>query len=131
MSVAKKQGIVYVVDGDESTQKALVRLLGLANLKVEPFSSADEFLKSPKQKGNSCILMDIPMPDPTGSDLQEKLAAHNIRISIIVISANDEGAVREEARKLGAVSFFRKPVDDQALLDAIWWAVRTAEKNQS
>jgi FixJ family two-component response regulator len=115
--------MVYVVDGDESTRKALAGLLGSANLDVEAFSSADEFLKSPRQKGNSCILIDIRMPGPAGSDLQQKLAADDIRIPIIVISASDEGAVREEARKLGAVSFFRKPVDDQALLDAIWWAI--------
>jgi FixJ family two-component response regulator len=63
------------------------------------------------------------MPGPAGSDLQQKLAADDIRIPIIVISASDEEALREEARKLGAVSFFRKPVDDQALLDAIWWAI--------
>jgi FixJ family two-component response regulator len=27
------------------------------------------------------------------------------------------------ARKLGAAGYFRKPVDDQALLDAIEWAL--------
>jgi FixJ family two-component response regulator len=42
---------------------------------------------------------------------------------VIVISASDEARVREQARELGAVAFFRKPIDDQALLDAITWAI--------
>jgi FixJ family two-component response regulator len=40
-----------------------------------------------------------------------------------VISASDDAQTRENARKLGAAAFFRKPIDDQALLDAIWWAI--------
>jgi FixJ family two-component response regulator len=130
MSAAKKQGIVYLVDDDESTRKALVKLLGSVNLNVETFSSADEFLNSPKQKGNSCILIDIRMLGSNGFDLRQKLAAADLRIPIITISASDEGTVREEARKVGAVSFFRKPVDDQALLDAIWWAIAGSRKNR-
>ena len=123
MSVAKKQGIVYVVDDDESVRRTLVGLSGLADLHVETFSSAYEFLNSPKQMENSCIFIDIRMPGSTSFDLQQKLTAFDMRIPVIVISASDDAQIRERARKLGAVSFFRKPVDDQALLDAIWWAL--------
>ncbi len=50
-------------------------------------------------------------------------AEQGIRIPVIVISASDDAQVREQARELGAVTFFRKPIDDQALLDAISWAI--------
>jgi hypothetical protein len=30
--------------------------------------------------------------------------------------------------ELAAISFFRKPIDDQALLDAIWWAISEGRK---
>ena len=50
-------------------------------------------------------------------------AEQGIRIPVIVISASDDAQVREQARELGAVAFFRKPIDDQALLDAISWAI--------
>ena len=45
---------------------------------------------------------------------------------VIVISASDDAQTRENARKLGAAAFFRKPIDDQALLDAILWAISGA-----
>jgi len=50
-------------------------------------------------------------------------AEQGIRIPVIVISASDDAQVREQARELGVVAFFRKPIDDQALLDAISWAI--------
>jgi two-component system response regulator FixJ len=129
MIMAKKQSTVYVIDDDESVRTALARLLRSANFNAETFSSADEFLKNPKQKQDACILVDIRMPGSTGFDLQRQLVSTRVQLPVIVISASDETAIREHARQLGAVSFFRKPVDDQALLDAILWATSGREKS--
>jgi len=129
--MAKKVSVVYVIDDDESVRSGLVGLLRSADLHVETFSSADEFLNSPKQKQNACILIHIRMPGSTGFDLQQKLAASDMRIPVIVISASGDAQIRERARELGAVSFFRKPVDDQALLDAIWWAISGTKRDQT
>ena len=129
--MAKKVSVVYVIDDDESVRRALERLLRSADLHAETFSSADEFLNSPKQKKNACILIDIRIPGSTGFDLQQKLTAFDLRIPVIVISASDDAQIRERARELGAVSFFRKPVDDQALLDAIWWTISGTKRDQT
>jgi FixJ family two-component response regulator len=122
MPESKRRGMVYVIDDDESVRKALRRLLRSADLEVETFSSAEEFLSNSKRGQNACIVMDIRMPSLTGFDLQNRLLSEGVRIPVIVISASDDVQTREHARELGAVNFFRKPVDDQALLDAIWWA---------
>ncbi len=45
---------------------------------------------------------------------------------VIAISASDDSQTRELAKRLGAAAFFRKPIDGQALLDAIWWAISEA-----
>ena len=129
--MGRKPNMVYVIDDDESVRRAFARLFRSVGLDAETFSCAEEFLNSPKQKKNSCILIDIRMPGSSGFDLQQKLAASDIQIPVIVISASDDSQIRERARELGAVYFFRKPVDDQALLDAIWWAISGAKKNQS
>ncbi len=129
--MAKKQSTVYVIDDDASVRTALARLLRSANFNAETFSSADEFLKNPKQKQDACILVDIRMPGSTGFDLQRQLVSTRVQLPVIVISASDETLIREYARQLGAVSFFRKPVDDQALLDAILWAIAGARRDTS
>ena len=126
--MAKKRSLTYVIDDDASVRKAFGRLLRSANLDAEMFSSAEEFLSSPRQKENACIIIDIRMPGLTGFDLLERLASEGIRVPVIAISAHDDEETREHARELGAVSFYRKPIDDQALLDAVWWAIARGGK---
>jgi FixJ family two-component response regulator len=128
--MAKDQSMIYVIEDDASVRKAFGRLLRSANLEAETFSSAEEFLSSPRQEENACVIIDIRMPGLTGLDLLERLASERTRIPVIAISAQDDEETREQARELGAVSFYRKPVDDQALLDAIWWAMAKGGKKR-
>ena len=126
--MTQEQAKIYVIDDDESVRKAFKRLLRSVNLDVEIFSSAEDFLKTQKSEKNSCIIIDFRMPGLTGFDLQRRLKDQGVRIPVIVISASDNAQVREQARELGAVAFFRKPIDDQALLDAIDWAIAGGKK---
>lgn len=129
--MAVKESMVYVIDDDESIRKSFSRLFRSANLKVETFSCPDEFLNCPIQTKDACILLDIRMPGTTGFELQQKLSDARISLPVIVVSASDDEQVRETARKLGAMSFFHKPVDDQALLDAILWVIAVASKRKN
>jgi FixJ family two-component response regulator len=130
-SMPHKTSTIFVIDDDQSVRKSFERLLRSAKLDAKTFSCAEEFLNNLRKNETGCIIMDLRMPGLTGFDLQKEIASRGIQMPVIVISASDDAQIRERARELGAVAFFRKPVDDQALLDAIWWAVRTAEKNQS
>jgi len=115
--------IVYIVDDDDSVRKSLTRLMRSAGLGSRDFGSAEQFLVevSPQQKG--CILLDITMPHVTGLQLQAKLKTLKIDMPVIAVSAHDDAETRNMARELGAKFFLRKPVDDQALLDAIQWVL--------
>ena len=63
------------------------------------------------------------MPGLTGLQLQSELKKRKIRLPIIAVSARDDADTSSRARQLGARFFLRKPVDDQALLDAIHWVL--------
>jgi FixJ family two-component response regulator len=129
--MATNQSTVYVIDDDASVRKSFARLLRSANLDVEAFASPEEFLASPIQTVRACILVDLRMRGATGFDLQKRILELDISLPVIVISASDDEQVRETARRLGAVSFFRKPVDDQALLDAVLWAISVARNGKN
>jgi FixJ family two-component response regulator len=122
--------MVYLIEDDESVRKALQRLLRSAGLDVRAFAGAEEFMQSGDLSQGACIVVDIQMPGLTGFDLQEGLLSKKIRVPTIVISAMDDAEIRERARKLGATAFFRKPVDGQALIDSIHWAMGVPQ-NQS
>jgi FixJ family two-component response regulator len=125
-----RQSIIYVIDDDESIRKSFARLFRSADLNVQTFPTADEFLMSQIQSRNACIILDIRMPGVTGFDLQQKLADIGSSLPVIIISASDDSQVRDTARRLGAISFFRKPVDDQAILDAVLWAISFTAKEK-
>lgn len=118
-----KAQTVYVIDDDESVRKALGRLLRAAEFRVDIFASGREFLSRVDGIEPGCLIVDIHMLEETGHDVQVRLAERRIDIPVIAISAHDDNEIRERARQLGAASFFRKPVDGQALIDAIRWAL--------
>jgi CheY-like chemotaxis protein len=67
--------------------------------------------------------MDITMPRMSGLEFGAKLKEKGIALPVIAVSARDDDETRHLARDLGVRFFLRKPVDDQALLDAISWVV--------
>ena len=119
---AKAAQAVYIVDSDESVRRAMKRLLHSAGLHVQSFASAGEFLRAECSYENACLIADVKVLEADGLELQAKLAESGCRIPVIFVTAYDNRLAREEARKMGAVAYFLKPVDDQALLDAIEWA---------
>jgi len=111
--------LIAVVDDEESIRRALTRVLRSAGLAVETFPSGVEFLESIKRQQPDCLVLDLHMPRLSGFEVQTELAQRGTRIPVIVITADDSAEVREEAMAGGPVAFFRKPVESEALLEAI------------
>jgi FixJ family two-component response regulator len=126
--MAKKEILVYVIEDDESVRRAFGILMQSAGFHVQVFSSADEFLEGETLNDDSCIILDMRMPGVSGLDLLRKLASRQSKSHVIVVSAYDDAQTREIAAELGAIAFFRKPVDDQALIDTILWAMAEKKK---
>ena len=114
---------IYIVDDEDSVRKALCRLMRSAGLSSEAFASGELFLGQLPEGAQGCVVMDIRMPGLTGHDVQARLRKRGQLIPVIALSAQDDEDSRRCARELGAVAFFRKPVDDQALLDSIYWLI--------
>jgi FixJ family two-component response regulator len=128
--MGEKKKWIYVIDDDGSVRRAFQMLFQSADFNVQTFCYAEEFLESASLRDDSCIILDMRMPGMTGPDLQKELVSRKIRIPVIVVSAYDDAAARDLARELGAVAFFRKPVDDQALIDAILWVLEEKGKDK-
>jgi len=119
--ISKK--IVYIIDDDRSIRESLSLLLQSADLDVEVFDLAEEFLQCKPRHKNSCLISDIKMKGIGGFDFQKELVIRGIKIPMIFLTATDSEESRKRAKKSGAVGFLSKPVDDQALLDTIHWAL--------
>jgi len=112
---------VFIVDDDESVRTGLSRLMRASGIRARAFATPEAFLNEVDPTSQGCVLLDITMPNLTGLQVQERLVEKGIHLPVIAVSARDSDEVREMARALGASFFLHKPVDDQALLDAIAW----------
>ena len=122
--MTSSDGIVFVVDDDESVRTALKRLLKSAGHKVITFSCAEEFFDHDHRFDVSgCLVLDIRMPGLSGLELKDQMAAAGINIPIIFITGHGNVPASVRAMKAGAVDFLEKPFDDLVLLDAIHRAI--------
>jgi len=121
---------VYIVDDDPYVLRGLVRVIRSADLNAVSFATADDFLQSGSETGNSCLVVDAKMPVIGGMDMLTRLRKEGVRIPAIVVSAHDDPKTRKEAEDAGAVAYFRKPVDSEALLDAITWALGSGKEKK-
>jgi FixJ family two-component response regulator len=114
---------VYLIDDDDSIRNAIEMLLQSANMNVETFISGEKFLQFNPQNNRSCIISDLKMKGLDGFSLCEKLKKKGVNIPIIFLTAFDSQEYRKRAREIGASGYLSKPVDDQALIDSINWAM--------
>jgi FixJ family two-component response regulator len=114
---------VSVVDDDPAVLKSLKRLLRSANLKVETFSSPQEFLARRDPGTPGCLVLDVAMPGLNGLELQEALAATGDEWSIVFLTGHGDIPTSVKAMKGGAADFLTKPVKADDLLKAVRSAI--------
>src|SRR5712672_4073636 len=125
---------VFVVDDDAGVRASIQGLLKSVDLRSECFGTPQEFLRSKRPDGPSCLVLDVRLPGVNGLDFQHELADAGIRIPIIFITGHGDIPMTVKAMKSGAVEFLTKPFRDQDLLDAINQALerdRLARQQQS
>jgi len=111
---------IYLVDDDEAYCKSLDRLLKSAVYRAKSFSSAREFLDAvPAQDGAGVLILDLRMPGMDGFSLQKKLRECKSPLKVIVITADAQSGDRERALQFGAIGFFQKPIQADAIFELI------------
>ena len=116
-------GLVFIVDDDASMRESLKNLIRSVGLRVEPFTSAQEFLRRERPDVPGCLVLDVRLQGLSGLDLQKRMADSDIEMPIIFISGHGDIPMTVQAMKAGAVEFLTKPFRDQDLLDAIQHAL--------
>jgi FixJ family two-component response regulator len=110
---------IAVIDDDLRVLESLVNLLASFGYKAESYNSAEQYLASGSLSQTSCIITDVEMRQMSGLGLLQYLKNNNSTVPVIIITGKP--SARSEAFYLesGAVGFFRKPVDGDALVELI------------
>jgi FixJ family two-component response regulator len=115
--------LVSIIDDDTAVRSSLGNLLQSAGLIAESFASAEEFLSSGKADKRCCLILDVQLPQMNGIELQGLLLRNCNAVPIIFITAHTDNDLRVQALRDGALDFFHKPFDAEALLAAVQTAV--------
>ena len=118
--MTEEQPVVFVIDDDASVRDALEDLLRSVGLAAESFGSTLEFLQSKRRDAPGCVILDVRLPGPSGLEFQRTLTESGVRLPIIFISGHGDIPMSVRALKSGAIEFLTKPLNEQALLDAVW-----------
>ncbi|WP_429296608.1 response regulator transcription factor [Paraburkholderia atlantica] len=123
LSPAPATPVVLIVDDDVSVRESLEAMIHFTGLRAETYACAHDFLQRPCVRVPSCLVLDVMLPDLSGLDLQNLIAAQRTDTPIIFITGYGNVPMTVRAMKAGAVEFLTKPFDDQVLLDAIRHAI--------
>ena len=115
---------IFILDADASARDGLARLLRVAGYAVHAFATFSDLLEGLDRAASGCVVLDAGIPGFSVDGLRLRLDGHGGPLPVIVVTSNDDAATRWKAEQIGAVGFFRKPVDGTALLDAVAWTLR-------
>jgi FixJ family two-component response regulator len=121
-----KKVLVSVVEDDRFLRESMCRLMRSLGYAVDVFSSAADFLASPRLAETACLIADIHMPAMTGLELYRHLIDTGNAIPTILVTAFPNDADRARALNDGVLCYLRKPVDEDHLTRCVCAALRSA-----
>ena len=121
-----KKVLVSVVEDDRFLRESMCRLMRSLGYTVDIFSSAADFLASPRLAETACLIADIHMPAMTGLELYRHLIDTGNAIPTILVTAFPNDADRVRALNDGVLCYLRKPVDEDHLTRCVCAALRSA-----
>ncbi|HEX4301588.1 MAG TPA: response regulator FixJ [Rhizomicrobium sp.] len=121
---------VLVVDDDAAVRDSIRVLLEDAGYAVKDYDSATAFLADPPSS-DSCMIVDIRMPEIDGLELQEEIVRRGLHLPVIVMTGHGDVPLAVRAMKAGAIDFIEKPFDAEILLKAVARALHAGESQRS
>jgi FixJ family two-component response regulator len=119
-----KAFLISVVEDDRFFRDSMRRMKSLSH-SAEAFSSAADFLASPRLVETACLIADVNMPAMTGIELHRHLIERGHAIPTILVTAYPDDDARSRALMEGVICYLRKPVDEEQLKQCLRPALRS------
>ncbi|WP_332825858.1 response regulator transcription factor [Ramlibacter sp.] len=122
--------LIHLIDDDDAVRNSLALLISTVGLRVQGWSDPQQFLREFPRNDIGAIVLDVRMPGISGLALLETLVAQGVDQPVIMLTGHGTVEMCRRAFKSGAAEFLEKPVDDEALLEALQNAVRQHVKSR-
>jgi RNA polymerase sigma factor (sigma-70 family) len=121
---------IFVATSDPLLLGELSGLFEQAALRYEFFSTAELFLQNYAIERPGCLVLDMAVPAMGGEVLHRAMRQRQIVLPVILLTSLKEARGALTLLKEGALDFFEKPVDADALLESVKNAMRLDEANR-
>lgn len=116
--------LIQLIDDDDAVRSSLALLIHTVGLRVQSWANPLEFLQSFDRESVGAIVLDVRMPGLSGLSVLERLIEQGVDQPVIMLTGHGTVEMCRRAFKAGAAEFLEKPVDDEALIEALQNAVR-------
>jgi FixJ family two-component response regulator len=110
---------IAVIDDDLRVLESLINLLASCGYRAEGYCSAEQFLESGGLQKSSCVVTDVEMRQMSGLALLQHINNTEDPLPVVIITGKPSENSEVFYLDKGAVGFFRKPVDGDALVDLL------------
>ena len=111
---------ILIVDDDVNLCEALSEELKEVGYTVNHVNNADDSFKFIEERSKpDLLLLDLKMPGKDGFYVLNKIAAQNINVKVIVLTAYADVKSAIDSAKMGASDFVSKPYDLDELIITI------------
>ncbi len=110
---------VYIVDDEEDDRRRVLAILQDTSYRPQVFESGKTFMETAVIGGNCCVLLDVRMPDVDGLTVVTFMAETHPHCPVVMLSGSSTLPMAVEAMKRGAADFLEKPVERDALMQAL------------
>ncbi len=107
---------ILIVDDDAASAAYMEAALGLRGHAVSLAGDGASGLARLEETGFDLALVDIGLPDMSGLEVMDRLAALAPELGVIIVTADASGDTAVQALRRGALDYLVKPVDQDELL---------------
>lgn len=116
--------LIHLIDDDEAVRSALSLLISTVGLRVQTWAEPQAFMTGFDRDSIGAIVLDVRMPGISGLTVLQQLIEQGVDQPVIMLTGHGTVDMCRRAFKAGAAEFLEKPVNDDALLEALQNAVR-------
>lgn len=113
---------VFLVDDDNEFRESAGWWLESLDYDVTAFGDPSAFLAhitTVTDGPEKAILLDVRMPQMSGLQVLEQLKSAGIALPVVFVTGHGDVPLAVEAMRQGAVTFLEKPLDSDALMQAL------------
>jgi len=121
---------VLLVDDEEDFVRTMAERMEMRDLGSEVALGGEQALQMIEGEIPDVMVLDLRMPGIDGMEVLRRVKNTYPQVEVIIMTGHGSDEDEEEARRLGAFDYLRKPVDINHLMETVRRAGRAARRRE-